>query len=153
MMRTRWMRRGQSITEYAILLGTVSVAMLSMNLFLKRGIQAAVKNAADGLSPYSNDAAKGNDATGDWAQIAGLKQETGDPLKKATSLGRVLESRSSTAVEINPNPGDFGVRKTRRVNGELFREVRQVQVMHPNLLNGTDLVSRSGVIVDDSPTR
>lgn len=39
--------RGQSITEYVILLGVVAAAVLGMQSYAKRGIQAGIKAAAD----------------------------------------------------------------------------------------------------------
>ena len=39
--------RGQSIVEYAILLGVVIAALLIMQMFIKRGYQGGLKDAAD----------------------------------------------------------------------------------------------------------
>jgi Flp pilus assembly pilin Flp len=38
---------GQSIIEYAIVLGVVAVVLASMSLYFRRGIQSVVKAAAD----------------------------------------------------------------------------------------------------------
>ena len=40
-------RRGQSIIEYVILIGVVAAAVLGMQAYAKRGIQAGIKVAAD----------------------------------------------------------------------------------------------------------
>lgn|SRR3989338_363044 len=40
---------GQSIVEYGILIGLVSAALISMNTYMKRGLQAGIKIAADSL--------------------------------------------------------------------------------------------------------
>ncbi len=39
--------KGQSIMEYAIVLGVVAIALASMSLYFRRGIQSVVKAAAD----------------------------------------------------------------------------------------------------------
>lgn len=39
--------RGQSIVEYAIVIGVVTAAVLGMQLYAKRGLQAGIKIAAD----------------------------------------------------------------------------------------------------------
>lgn len=41
--------KGQSILEYAIILGLVAAALTTMQVYLKRGIQAGIKVAADEL--------------------------------------------------------------------------------------------------------
>jgi hypothetical protein len=41
--------RGQSIVEYAILLGVVIAALLIMQMFIKRGYQGGLKESADKL--------------------------------------------------------------------------------------------------------
>lgn len=40
---------GQSIGEYVLLLGIITVALLSMQVYMKRGIQAMIKVSADQL--------------------------------------------------------------------------------------------------------
>jgi Flp pilus assembly pilin Flp len=40
-------RKGQSIVEYAILLGVVIAALLIMQVFVKRGFQGGLKDSAD----------------------------------------------------------------------------------------------------------
>lgn len=41
--------RGESITEYVVLIGMVTMALIGMQVYLKRGIQGVVKYAADEL--------------------------------------------------------------------------------------------------------
>ncbi len=38
---------GQSVTEYAVLISLVSMAIFGVSLYIKRGIQGAVKDTAD----------------------------------------------------------------------------------------------------------
>ncbi len=42
-------RRGQSISEYMLVFGLVAIALISMQVYMKRGIQAVVKVATDEL--------------------------------------------------------------------------------------------------------
>jgi len=42
-------KKGQSIVEYAILLGVVIAALLIMQVFIKRGVQGGLKDSADKL--------------------------------------------------------------------------------------------------------
>jgi len=46
-MKKRWGNIGTSITEYALILGVVSIAFLSMNSYISRGIQGKVKDLTD----------------------------------------------------------------------------------------------------------
>ncbi len=43
-------KRGQSLTEYAILFSVVAAAYLGMQLYVKRGAQAMVKGASDNMA-------------------------------------------------------------------------------------------------------
>ncbi len=47
------MSKAQSISEYVILIGLVSMALIGMQVYMKRGIQAVVKEAADELGQQS----------------------------------------------------------------------------------------------------
>ena len=40
---------GQSLSEYVIFIGVVSAALMGMQTYVKRGIQAVVKTQADAL--------------------------------------------------------------------------------------------------------
>ena len=44
-------RRAQSITEYVIVLGLVAAALISMQVYVKRGVQAKVKDMTDAFLP------------------------------------------------------------------------------------------------------
>ncbi len=49
-MTSTRIRSGQSLTEYAILFSVVAAAMLGMQLYFKRGVQAKVKDVSDVLA-------------------------------------------------------------------------------------------------------
>ncbi len=42
---------GQSLVEYSIILAIVGAALMGMQMYMKRGIQAAIKVSADQLGP------------------------------------------------------------------------------------------------------
>lgn len=44
-------KKAQSVIEYALLLALVGAALVTMQVYMKRGIQGAVKGAADQLGP------------------------------------------------------------------------------------------------------
>lgn len=98
MMPLKETARGQSFAEYAVLIGVVTAAILGMQLYAKRGLQASVKMAADQLSPFRNEA--GGDPGGEKAQVAAVRYESRERQNKAVAdIGTVLtiESASRTA--------------------------------------------------------
>lgn len=48
--------KGQSITEYAILIGIVSAAVMGMNVYIKRGVQAGIKQSVDQMANQEDGA-------------------------------------------------------------------------------------------------
>ena len=64
------MRRGQTILEYLMIFAVVSAAILGMQVYAKRGIQATMKTAADQMSPVADD------ADGRAAQALGMQLES-----------------------------------------------------------------------------
>ncbi|MBU1998962.1 MAG: hypothetical protein KKE64_05660, partial [Candidatus Omnitrophica bacterium] len=40
-------KRGNALGEYALILGIVTIALVSMNVYMKRGIQGKVKDMTD----------------------------------------------------------------------------------------------------------
>jgi hypothetical protein len=46
------LRRGQVTSEYAIALGVIIAAVIAMQLYMKRSIQAKIKDTADSASDY-----------------------------------------------------------------------------------------------------
>lgn len=43
-------RKGQNLAEYALIIGVVSLALVAMQAYFKRGVQSIVKGSADELS-------------------------------------------------------------------------------------------------------
>jgi len=42
-------RRGQSILEYAVLIGVVVAGLIGMQIYLKRGMMGGIKKSADSI--------------------------------------------------------------------------------------------------------
>jgi Flp pilus assembly pilin Flp len=56
----RYMRIGQSATEYAVLLAVVAAAIIAMQVYFKRGIQGRLRDLADQITtehyePYGTE--------------------------------------------------------------------------------------------------
>ena len=87
---------GQSVVEYAILVAVVVTAVAAMQVYAKRGIQAAVKGAADQMSPFPGD------DTGARAQVEGLRYESGERQNRAVAAaGKVRERTTATSTAVN----------------------------------------------------
>lgn len=61
-MVTRLIKRrgpdGQTTAEYAVVIGVVIAAVVAMQVYVKRGLQAKVKGVADNLTQQGADTAK-----------------------------------------------------------------------------------------------
>ena len=83
--------RGQSIVEYVLVVMVVSAAVMAMQTYARRGIQASVKVAADRLSPFPDD------VRGEQAQLEGMRSDSGDTTDQTiTTPGHVLARRSAS---------------------------------------------------------
>jgi len=47
-------KMGQSVAEYSILISVIAAALLAMNIYMKRGIQATIKYSADQFGSQSD---------------------------------------------------------------------------------------------------
>lgn len=79
-------RAGQVSTEHAILLGVITAALVGIQLYAKRGLQAGIKSAADQLSPFRIGGNPAGDPDGERAQAAGMISETGERRNRATAI-------------------------------------------------------------------
>lgn len=52
-MQTKMKSKAQSMLEYAVLVGIIALALAGMSLYFRRGIQAAIKVAADEIGNQS----------------------------------------------------------------------------------------------------
>lgn len=137
---------GQAIQEYALLLAVATMAIVGMQLYAKRAIQAAVKTGADRLSPYAEEGDAGYDANGELAQAHGMRLETGDQTHKFRLLGRVLANTSSVLTEQEPSTATTSQTET----GEVTRSSRSV-IRTSGKLGSGGRVSFSEVVADDQP--
>lgn len=57
----RWLnsRRGQNTAEYAILIGVIVAAAIAMQIYIRRGMQARIKDAVDFTQTADDDAGNG----------------------------------------------------------------------------------------------
>lgn len=57
----RWFRskRGQNTAEYAILIGVIVAAAIAMQIYIRRGMQARIKDAVDFTKTADDDAGNG----------------------------------------------------------------------------------------------
>lgn len=44
-------KRGQNLSEYAIIIGLVSLALIGMQVYIKRGMQGRLRDLANQISP------------------------------------------------------------------------------------------------------
>ncbi len=93
-------QHGQAILEYTIVLGVITAAILAMQLYAKRGIQAGVKVMADQI--------------GDQAD--GIRYESGERQNKVVAEGKTIErlTAAAQALErtVQTEEQDQGVRVT-----------------------------------------
>lgn len=113
-------QRGQSTAEYAIVVSVVIAAVVGMQLYTKRGMQAKVKDVSDSFAA-TNDL-----ADPDTALLAGESRAQYEPYyTAATEDAQGIEvAQSSNATEMRAVNGR--VDKT-NINQNTARTGRQVQ--------------------------
>ena len=108
-------RLGQGILEYALILGVVIAALVAMQFYIKRGIQAATKVVADQLGDQSTPEIltydKGGYLMGSAAsrQSRGYRHSTTDVIMtprmdRKTSYNEITITTGTAAY----NAGDYG---------------------------------------------
>jgi Flp pilus assembly pilin Flp len=105
MFRQKRNFRAQSITEYVIIIGLVSIALIAMQNYMKRGIQAVIQSAADDVG-----------AQKDAAEIDPVKGETLSSRFETTSLGKVnveVSGSGSTSRVIDRESSTTGTSTSR----------------------------------------
>ena len=127
---------GQTIAEYAVLLATLTAAIVGMQLYARRGIQMAMKVASDRISPFAND------ADGKQAQVAGIRYEAGDRRQSVVAAGTTIENASEVSTQVD---------KTTQVAEQLggvhvTTVVGDVTTTTGRLDPATGLASRSAVV-------
>jgi len=134
-------RQGQAFVEYAILLGIVTAALLGMQLFAKRGLQAGIKNMADRLSPQPGD------TTGELAQRDGIRYESRDRQNKVVASGSVVSRQSRTHAVANQTATTASA-----VDGSAAAAITTDSTVTTGVLTGAgigpNVSDRSEVVVD-----
>lgn len=101
----RRMRKGQSTAEYAIVIGLVIAAAVAMQIYVKRGLQAKVKDAVD----YNESTANGLADAG--KQYEPTYQTSTDVVSKSDRT-ETTETKVGGRVERNIAAGkDMSTRK------------------------------------------
>ena len=79
--------KSQTIAEYAILFGVIAAAVLIMQTYARRGIQAGIKVASDQVGE----------------QLNGIRQESGDQPVRSSLEGKTLVMESSVTTDLHKN--------------------------------------------------
>lgn len=68
--------KAQSISEYVLVIGIVSIALISMQAYMKRGVQAVIKVASDQAGNQSAEEIDVQKGTKTDSQITTLNQDS-----------------------------------------------------------------------------
>ena len=114
--------RGQTIIEYAILIGVVAAAILAMSTYARRGIQSGIRvttdlalNTAANLDPL--DPEDDADPEGEKTQAQGMKHEVGERVQPDGS-GTLLAREAAALIERQRR-----IRATSQPGGILTRDL------------------------------
>lgn len=88
--------RGQSITEYAVFITVVVMALLAMQIYLKRGLQGKIKDMADKISPALYDP---NTTLSNFSTNTSTYKTT-DYIRGVLKTDLIWESTNKSGVEI-----------------------------------------------------
>ena len=89
-------RRGQSTGEYAILVGVVIAAVLAMQVYMRRSVQAKIKDGYDYMSKVNYTAESGGDTTFNGMFTTNVQYE---PTMLNSSLRTVQDGRTTTEMQ------------------------------------------------------
>lgn len=104
--------KAQSIIEYALLLGIIGLALGAMQLYFKRGIQAAIKVSADQLGSQEGSSLKesGQKITGTSVEEANTTEtNTRSPAEVTFNRVTISGSESTTTVITEKKDAEEGV--------------------------------------------
>jgi len=118
-------KRAQSFLEYSLLIGIISAAVISINTYIKRGVQAQIKVSCDELAPqeyavYTYDPKKEAYLLYSENAIA-IKPDPAsgkDYMKRVTTNpGKSQTTETSEVTESKPLMGEGGVRPSIYLQG------------------------------------
>lgn len=96
-------KKAQGVTEYALIIATVAAALISMQVYFKRGVQSVVKTSVDQLAGFRSDSASG--VTPQEAQRMAINQET-DPKYGALKSYEIATSTAQSITVDTPVDGE-----------------------------------------------
>ena len=110
----RLLRKGQSTAEYAIVIGLVIGAAVAMQIYVKRGLQAKMKQAVDyndpasghilgGLSQYEPDYMTTTNMVATRDATEKIKTTAGGGMVRSIE-GEDISSRTGTQTILAPTP-------------------------------------------------
>ena len=109
----RWFnsRRGQNTAEYAILIGVIVAAAIAMQLYIRRGMQARVKDAVD----YTKT---GVNTTGDYACLFQSAQY--EPYYMNTTYDTVQQGTTNETAIAGGMQRSYVDTTTQRVGNQVY---------------------------------
>lgn len=138
---------GQAMAEYAVLIGVITAAMLGIQLYAKRGIEAGVKVAADQISPCVGDPCA-DDPQGEQAQAAGMSYETGDRTSRAFAIGGDQTAKPFAIGTVLANESGVNTRQAHTTTTAMSEGGSVTRTMAPGPDNKDTTV---GVLTDRGP--
>jgi Flp pilus assembly pilin Flp len=102
-------RRGQSTLEYAVLIVVIIGALLTIQVYIKRGVQGRLKSAADDIGDQYSD---GNTNVVMTTNTSKEQEETfgviGQGVSQTNLIGNELTNTSSNSVILNTQQEYWG---------------------------------------------
>jgi cytoskeletal protein RodZ len=102
-------RRGQSTLEYAVLIVVIIGALLTIQVYIKRGVQGRLKSAADDIGDQYSD---GNTNEVKTTNRSSSSEETfgvvGQGISQTNLIGNELTNSSSNSVILNTQQEYWG---------------------------------------------
>ena len=123
MIRTN---KAQNLIEYALILGVVTVALLSMQVYFKRGLQSVAKVAADDFGPQGEavsdiEISAKQQVYSDKTKLAVNAQVSSNSVTAKTNLTgdsniRTETSSTNTVLGVEPSYSVSGDYKHRKID-------------------------------------
>jgi cytoskeletal protein RodZ len=102
-------RRGQSTLEYAVLIVVIIGALLTIQVYIKRGVQGRLKSAADDIGDQYSD---GNTNSVTQTNRSSVTEETfgvlGQGMAATNLIGNELTNTTSNSVILNTQQEYWG---------------------------------------------
>lgn len=109
-------KKGQSMLEYALLLGVVIAAILIMQVFVKRGFQGGLKDSADKM---------GEQFSGGNTTISQTRTMSGNQTIEETTAGTAGVGLNTFATGAKDTIAAKAYSESERTGGETATEIKQ----------------------------